>query len=100
MLSGVTWQFVSTSGSGTTQAGVVQPAPTTTTPAGTENLAVAQPGPAPDGSCAAGWDASTSYVPGDEVPDSGKNRASAWWSTGAEPGSPQARDVWTSAGSC
>lgn len=98
LLTGVTWQFVS---SGTPGGPPVPP------PSGSsQNFSVPSPPPpsssppAQSSGCAAPWDASTSYVPGDFVSDNGDNWTSTWWSTGAEPGAPISWDVWSDDGPC
>lgn len=98
VLTGVTWQFVS-SGSPTVSK-VVSPAPTPTP------STVVSPAPTPttvansSGGCATPWEIGTSYVPGDVVSDNGDNWTSMWWSTGAEPDSPISWDVWSDNGPC
>jgi chitinase len=52
------------------------------------------------GSCYAAWNASTAYVPGDEVSYNGENYTSTYWSTGVTPGSAIAWDIWQADGSC
>ncbi len=46
------------------------------------------------------WDASTSYVPNDEVSHNDHKWKSTWYSTGAEPGAPGSWAVWQDQGAC
>ncbi|MFK0177295.1 M4 family metallopeptidase [Streptomyces xanthochromogenes] len=46
------------------------------------------------------WNASTSYVPGDQVAYNGHKWSSQWYSTGAEPGAPGSWAVWKDGGAC
>ncbi|MFG3281330.1 M4 family metallopeptidase [Streptomyces sp. NPDC048111] len=46
------------------------------------------------------WNASTSYVPGDQVAYNGHTWSSTWYSTGATPGAPGSWAVWKDGGAC
>ncbi|MBB5957466.1 Zn-dependent metalloprotease [Saccharothrix tamanrassetensis] len=46
------------------------------------------------------WDASTAYVPNDEVSHNSHKWKSTWYSTGAEPGHPGSWAVWQDQGAC
>ncbi|GAA0254318.1 hypothetical protein GCM10010492_63850 [Saccharothrix mutabilis subsp. mutabilis] len=46
------------------------------------------------------WNASTAYVPNDEVSHNSKKWRSTWYSTGAEPGAPGSWAVWQDLGPC
>ncbi|RKT52854.1 M4 family metallopeptidase [Saccharothrix australiensis] len=46
------------------------------------------------------WDASTAYVPNDEVSHADHKWRSKWYSTGAEPGHPNSWAVWEDLGAC
>ncbi|ONI76107.1 peptidase M4 family protein [Actinosynnema sp. ALI-1.44] len=53
------------------------------------------------GGCSApAWNATTSYVPNDEVSHNGNKWTSTWYSTGAEPGDPTSWSVWRDGGAC
>jgi chitodextrinase len=104
LLTGVTWQFVSSSTPvelAMPQTGPSSPPTPSTGPSSppTPSTGPSSP-PPPSGGCAAPWDAGTSYVPGNVVSHNGDNWTSTWWSTGAEPGAPISWNVWSDDGPC
>jgi len=82
------------------------PPPTTTTtnppPTTTTNNPPPTTTTAGSGGCAgiAAWNANTSYVPNDVVTFNGHKWTSLYWSTGVQPGSPIAWNIWKDNGAC
>ena len=52
------------------------------------------------GSCYTAWSSTTSYIPNDHVSYGGHNYTSLYWSTGVQPGSAIAWNIWQDNGSC
>ena len=77
------------------------PPPTTTTKPPTTTTAPPTT-TAGSGGCTgiAAWSASTSYVPGNVVSFNGHKWTAIYWSTGVQPGSPIAWNIWTDNGAC
>jgi hypothetical protein len=48
----------------------------------------------------AAWSSGTAYAPGDQVSYGGHKWTSLWYSTGVQPGSPVAWDIWQDDGAC
>ena len=48
----------------------------------------------------AAWNATTNYVPNDQVTFNGHLWKATWWSTNAQPGAPESWAVWSDAGPC
>jgi 3D (Asp-Asp-Asp) domain-containing protein len=56
--------------------------------------------PTTGGTCAAAWNAATTYTPGEVVSYGGDNYTATFDSTGAVPGAPTSWAVWSTDGSC
>ena len=94
IVSGITWEFVSSgsggcSGCSPTQAAAAQ---ATTAPPSAP--------PSQGGSCAPAWNPGTSYTPGQVVSYNGQNWTATFYSTDAVPDDPASWAVWTAAGAC
>jgi chitinase len=84
--------------SGGTPPPTTNPPPTTTT-RNPPPTTTTQPG---GGGCTgiAAWNANTSYVPNDVVSFNSHKWLSLYWSTGVQPGSPIAWNIWQDQGAC
>ncbi|WP_052434336.1 3D domain-containing protein [Streptacidiphilus melanogenes] len=76
------------------------PSPSPTASATPSPTASASPSPTSSGTCAAAWNASTTYTTGAVVSYSGRNYTATYGSTGAVPGAPTSWAVWTADGAC